>query len=230
MSGTLESEFDRLRARSIVIERKDLKAAQDLPDGFVIVGATGRREMCANGRDERPHIFVADLLAVDPLGERRGRADLASPAEHVLIWPGDLERRALGRDGELVPIMPQVELGIRCGKLRHDVLEHRVAGRERDGPLHLDFEYRRHARVGDAAHDHVVERVPFPRALKLNPIHQYAGQAARISLGEHGQQIMRPDLSLEEGACRAARGRARRGRFALRLVSRHHLPAAGRNG
>src|SRR4051794_13781440 len=102
MPSALKRQLVRLRARRIVVEGQDVETTQDLPDRLIVAGTTGRREMGSNSRHKRAHVLVAHVLAIDPFDECRGRADLASPAEHVLIGPGNLEGSSFGRDCELV--------------------------------------------------------------------------------------------------------------------------------
>jgi hypothetical protein len=204
VSCTLQCQFKRLRPGRIVVEWQNPKAAQDLPDRLVVVRAAGISKMPADGRDKGPHVIVADPPAVDPSKEDRRRVHLPCPSQHILIGTGDLERSPLGRDGELMTPVGKIERWECARELLHDILEHRVAGRERNRAFDLHLQHGRLANLRGAADDHIIKGMALAGALEFDTLDRHTGQTARLRLCEHGQKIVRRNLPLEEGARRAA--------------------------
>ena len=82
------------------VERQNLKASQDGPDGFVVMRETAFREMVANRFDERPHGFARLTVTKDVRHESRCGGMRSRPAQDFVIVLLDLGRCSFDGHGE----------------------------------------------------------------------------------------------------------------------------------
>ncbi len=95
---------------------------------------------------------------------------------------------------------PKVRLARGLGDLGHRVSENRVASGKRNRSHNLDFKNGSGAAMVMGFDDDIIKRVAFGSALELDACDRRSGKPPRLRAHQHGQQIMRTNLSFELAA------------------------------
>ena len=126
-NGTLFRQFLRDRPRRREIENKNLKSAQQAPNGLVIV----RRSLFTKVRSEsvhkRTHGVIGRAGAINPAHEGRGITQLSRPRQDILISPVNFVRCFGNRDRQFIATGQKLRFARCLHDLADDGTEDRVA-------------------------------------------------------------------------------------------------------
>jgi hypothetical protein len=191
-------------ARRFEIEDQDLEPPQDPPQGLVAGVGADRPQLAGERIGEVAHAGAHYARGIERAAQGLTRAHPAGEHEQLLVVTLDFGVRPRDGGGD----RPVAGLAGRRNDLGDDLSERRVAGREIQSPLSLDFQGRRLASGVHPLDDDIVQRVALVTALELHALGHRARQSAWLSLGQQAQKVEGADLGFEATAGRPAfRGR-----------------------